>query len=169
MWAICALFRRCAIYENMTMIRTGRDTNRPHNVYIGVDWGVGVSVWPSSWNNDYPLRNTGRCGDAYAAAGAGNQEIVKDGERHLRLRIAGSDRGAKMQIARFRKPLLSLADMVDAGQYVHFPANGQYFAVHPGTGEVIHCVRRRQVFEIDAEVQQCTRPKKAAAGFRGHL
>ena len=67
-----------------------------------------------------------------------------------------------MQVAKVRKPLISVADMVDAGQDVHFLASGQSYAVHRETGEVTHFTRRRNVFELDVEV------KPYSARFQRH-
>ena len=64
----------------------------------------------------------------------------------------GSRRGARMQVTDVRKPLMSVADMNDAGQDVHFLASGQSYAVHRETGVVTKFVRKKNIFEIEAEV-----------------
>ena len=64
----------------------------------------------------------------------------------------GSVRGARMQVADVRKPLMSVADMVDAGQGVHFLASGQSYAVHRETGTVTKFTRTKNIFEMEAVV-----------------
>ena len=88
---------------------------------------------------------------------------MNEGERQLNLQTAdGKVRGAKVQVADVRKPLMSVAEMVDAGQDVHFLASGQAYAVHKATGEVTQFTRRKNVFELDVEVKPLRK-----GGFQG--
>ena len=90
----------------------------------------------------------------YCSAGKGAKHIVNEGDRQLHLETAGGRvRGAKVQVADVRKPLMSVAEMVDAGQDVHFLASGQAYAVHKASGEVTQFTRRKNVFELDVEVK----------------
>ena len=130
-----------------------KEISQIRKVSIGVDSGAAVSVWPKDLCADYPTRKTKATGTKYATAGKDSKYIVNEGERTMVMKTAdGSRRGAKVQIAAVRKPLMSVADMVDAGQDVHFLASGQHYAVHRATGAVTSFVRRKNVFEIDAEI-----------------
>ena len=123
-------------------------------VAIGIDSGAAVTVWPSGWNKDYPLQKTQKTGTKYATAGAGAAAVVNEGERTLIMKTHdGTRRGAKVQVANVRKPLMSVADMVDAGQDIHFLASGQSYALHRETGQVTYFQRRRGVFELDVQVE----------------
>ena len=60
--------------------------------------------------------------------------------------------GAKMQVTSVRKPLMSVLDMNDVGQVVHFLASGEIYAVHREMGMVTKFMRIEGIFQIDAEV-----------------
>ena len=91
----------------------------------------------------------------YATAGANESHLVNEGERTLVLKMHDETlRGTKMQVTGVRKPLMSVADMMDAGNDVHFLASGESYSVHRETGVVTKFVRRKNVFEIDAEVPE---------------
>ena len=133
------------------------------SVSIGIDSGAAISVWPCRLNTDYPLKKTAQTGTQYASAGRGAKHIENLGERQLCFTAGGKLRGARVQIADVRKPLMSVAEMVDAGQDVHFLASGQAYAVHRDTGEVTQFARRKNVFELDVEVKPF-----AKGGFSRH-
>ena len=122
-------------------------------VNIGVDSGAAASVWPRALCADYPTKQTNKSGVKYATAGKDNKHLTNEGERTMMLMMGdGSARGAKMQVTDVRKPLMSVADMNDAGQDVHFLAAGQSYAVHRETGLVTTFTRTKNIFEINAEV-----------------
>ena len=124
-------------------------------VSIGVDSGAAASVWPTGLCSDYPTRRSAQTGTQYATAGNNESHLVNEGERSLVLKMGdGSLRGTKMQVTGVRKPLMSVADMVDAGNDVHFLASGESYSIHRQSGVMTKFVRRRNVFEIDAEVPQ---------------
>ena len=124
-------------------------------VAIGVDSGAAASVWPSGLCKEYPTVQTEQSGMHYATAGANEDFLVNEGERTLVLKMPdGTRRGTRMQVAGVRKPLMSVADMVDAGNDVYFLSSGEYYAVHRQTGTITRFVRRKNVFEIDAEVPE---------------
>ena len=124
-------------------------------VRIGVDSGAGVSVWPTELCDDYPTKQTeaSMAGISYASAASGDGRILNEGERTVQLDVCGSKRGARMQVARVRKPLLSVAEMNDAGHDVYFLCgdDGAY-SRHRKTGLTTRFIRRNGVFEIDARV-----------------
>ena len=124
-------------------------------VRIGVDSGAGVSVWPKELCDDYPTKQThaSMAGVSYSSAASGTSRILNEGERIVQLNVCGSKRGARMQVARVRKPLLSVAEMNDAGHDVYF-LSGQdgAYSRHRKTGLVTKFFRRNGVFEIDARV-----------------
>ena len=71
--------------------------------------------------------------------------------------------------------MMSVADMVDAGNDVYFLSSGEYYAIHRRTGTTTQFVRRKNVFEIDAEVpeytpqsaQESTQPGSSSSGSFG--
>ena len=129
----------------------------PRKVSIGVDSGAGVTIWPKSLCSDYPTRasEASKAGVQYAGAGAGSRAIKNEGERVMKLQLAGGDqRAMRTAVGEVRKPLLAVSGMVDAGHDVHFLASGESFAVHKETGTITKFVRRRGVFEIDAVVPE---------------
>ena len=129
------------------------EATEPRRVVIGVDSGAAASVWPRDLCAYYPTKRTDKTGVKYATAGKGSQHLINEGERVLHLKMGdGSRRGAKMQVTNVRKPLMSVADMNDAGQDVYFLASGQSYAVHRETGMVTKFTRKKNIFEIDAEV-----------------
>ena len=77
---------------------------------------------------------------------------MNQGERKVQLIVDKELAGVRVQVAGVRKPLLSVADMNDAGHDVFFLANGEAYSVHRETGRVTNFARRKGVFEIDAEV-----------------
>ena len=118
-----------------------------------MDSGAAASVWPRALCEDYLTQHTEKTGLKYATAGKGSKYLVNEGERKLQLKMPdGSLRGARMQVTDVRKPLMSVADMVDAGQDVHFLASGQNYAVHRESGVVTRFSRKKNVFEMEAEV-----------------
>ncbi len=123
-------------------------------VVLGVDSGAGVSVWPTKLCDDYPTKQTAasRSGASYASAQAGSSAIVNRSERTLELHVGNEARAFKAQVCEVRKPLLSVSEMCDARHDVHFPASGEAFAVHKGSGQVTPFVRSKGVFEIEAQV-----------------
>ena len=95
---------------------------------------------------------TERTGTKYATAGKANKPLVNQVERILHLQVEdGIIRGARVKVTNVRKPLISVADMNDAGQDVFFH---QAKAVQStgDTGMVTTFIRNKGVFEIDAEV-----------------
>ena len=131
-------------------------------VTIGVDSGAAASVWPRNLCKDYPTKRTEKTGLKYATAGKGSKHLVNEGERKIQLLMPdGSVRGARMQVTDVRKPLMSVADMVDAGQDVHFLASGQSYAVHRETGTVTKFTRKKNIFEMEAVVPPFSGQQKA--------
>lgn len=123
-------------------------------VTIGIDSGAGVSVWPKELCKDYPTRETkeSKAKVVYSGAGSTSEPIVNEGERRIRLEVDGDVRGARVQVAAVRKPLLSVSEMCDAGHDVHFFHTGEAYCVHRETGKIMTFTRRKGVFEIDAMV-----------------
>ena len=92
-------------------------------------------------------------GISYASAASGDGRILNEGERTVQLDVCGSKRGARMQVARVRKPLLSVAEMNDAGHDVYFLCGDDgAHSRHRKTGLTTRFIRRNGVFEIDARV-----------------
>ena len=149
-------FELCAIDEVAGLRRVG----------IGVDSGAAASVWPRELCADYPTVRTDKTGMKYATAGKGSAHLVNEGERVVLLKMGdGSQRGARMQITNVRKPLVSVADMIDAGQDVHFMASGQSFAIHRESGVVTNFVRKKNIFEIEADVPSYKDAVAESSGF----
>ena len=59
-----------------------------------------------------------------------------------------------VHVADVRKPLLSVAEMNDAGHDVVFPADPskEAYAYHSATGRTTRLIRNNNVFELDVEV-----------------
>ena len=126
-------------------------------VRIGVDSCAGVTVWPTALHPEYPTKPTAesRAGKEYLPAGAGSAGVRDRGQRTYRLKgPAGQDLEMKVRVADVRRPLLSVAEMNDAGLDVHFFSNrgvGAY-AENPRNGERIKLRRVDNVFEFVASV-----------------
>ena len=133
-----------------------------------MDSGAAVSVWPRELCADYPTVPTDKTGTKYATAGKASAHLVNEGERVILLKMGdGSQRGARMQVTNVRKPLVSVADMIDAGQDVHFMASGQSYAVHRESGLVTKFVRKKNIFEIEADVPSYREAVAESAGSEG--
>ena len=139
------------------------------SVTVGVDSGAGVTVWPKDLCKDYPTLPTeaSRAGVAYTTAGSSQSPVKNLGERTLTLDVGGEARSLRAQVADVRKPLISVAEMCDAGHDVHFLSNGRAYSVHAASGKVTPFTRRKGVFELEATVPRYTRktsPKDASLG-----
>jgi hypothetical protein len=58
----------------------------------------------------------------------------------------------RVTVAKVRRPLLAVSEMVDAGHRVVFSQEGS-FAEHIKTGKVTKLVRRNGIFEMDVKVR----------------
>ena len=119
---------------------------------MGVDSGAAITVMPKDQCVDYPLVETkeSRANVHYRAA---NGSLVKDlGCRTVATRTEKGDvRYIRARAADVVKPLLSVAEMVDAGHTVVFSKDRSY-AKHMESGREIDFARRQGVFEVDFEV-----------------
>lgn len=64
----------------------------------------------------------------------------------------GKVRGLKARVCKVSKALMSVSEMVDAGNDVHFTKERSW-AKHRVTGETVEFKRRNRVFEIDLKVR----------------
>ena len=124
------------------------------SIRIGIDSGAGVSVWPKELCQDYPTRETeaSRNKVSYASAGAGEKKILNEGERQLQLQVGPDMRTMRAQVAKVRKPLVSVSEMCKAGHDVHFLADGKAYAGHCERGAVTPFINTKGIFEIEAMV-----------------
>ena len=122
-------------------------------INIGVHSGAAASIWSRDCCKDYYTKKTEKTGTKDALASKDSKHLVNQGERFLHLKMQdGTVLGARMQVTNVWKPLMSVADMNDAGKDVCFLASCQSYAVHRETGRVTKFITSKGVFEIDAEV-----------------
>ena len=138
--------------EIMALEGQMRGRRGPRMVEIGIDSCAGVSVWPSSWDTDYPLEETeeSRSGTEYYPAGSGT--TIRDlGRRVLCCKVNGNMMKIQARVCDVRKPLVSVGDAVDAGHVVVF---GKYesYMLHEETGVRNQTWRKNGVYELTAEM-----------------
>ena len=125
------------------------------SVSIGVDSCAGLTVWPESLCDDVDTVPTveSRRGDSYFQAGEGQPRLANLGQRKYELQTSdGRSRQIKVTVAKVRRPLLAVSEMVDAGHRVVFEAKGAY-AEHTATGRRTTLVRRNGIYEMEVKVR----------------
>ena len=119
---------------------------------MGIDSGAAVTVIPEHSAPDYPLMSTAqsRAGGGYSSAGG---HFIKDqGSRSLLTQQSdGMVRGLRARVCKVQKGLMSVYDMVQAGNRVVFDSGGSY-AIHKTTGKRVNFVERKRVYEVDLNV-----------------
>jgi hypothetical protein len=125
---------------------------------IGVDSGAAVSVMPPTLCEDYPVCATPESASGTTYRTADGSHIPDQGMRTIMGTPSGSSvvQGVRLRVAPVHKPLLSVAEMVDAGYTVVFrKKDGQDVscAVNSTTQQQIKFSRRNKIYEIDMAVQ----------------
>ena len=117
-----------------------------------VDSCVAVSVVPNDWFTDYPIKVTAESGSIYKAAG---RQLFKDeGLRQLRGLMPGSKQAVRklnVRVAKVKKMLLSVGNIVDVDSDVAFSRNCSYIK-NNRTGTTTGIKRENSAYVLDFEV-----------------
>ena len=123
---------------------------------VGIDSGAARSVMPSGWFDDYPVTPTAESRARATYRTATGAEVRDEGMKSVAGRPAGAAAGLRLahfRVAGVSKPLMSVAEMVDANYSVIFERDDRGVdrsrSIDRETGEVLYFVRRNNVYEVD--------------------
>ena len=124
--------------------------SKAESVTIGVDSCAAVSVMPKGRCGQFPVKQDAQTGATYRSANGG---AIKDlGQQIVFGDFGGGQvRGARFRVADVSRPLMSIADMLDAGHRVVFDrkdGTNVSYAEYKATGQKIPVKEHRRTFEL---------------------
>jgi len=119
---------------------------------VTVDSGAEASVWPASnvsWENVYETEDSAK-GIGFVAANGSRMENY--GGTQVRFEKDGKLKAMDFQVTDCKKPLASVAKIIDRGNSVVFDKDGSYI-LNKATGEKIVLERERGTFVMVVEFE----------------
>ena len=118
-----------------------------------VDSGAAENVLPAGVCNHVKLSATRRSDAGIGFRGAGGERIRNHGQRKFKVRMRdGHVAGTTWQVADVKRPLMSVATMVAAGNRVHLDSKDPRIVRHKG--DVIPLRKAGNVFVVDLWVRK---------------
>ena len=118
-----------------------------------VDSGAAENVLPAGVCNHVKLSATRRCDAGIGFRGAGGERIRNHGQRKFKVRMRdGHVAGTTWQVADVKRPLMSVAKMVAAGNRVHLDSKDP--RIVRLKGDVIPLRKAGNVFVVDLWVRK---------------
>ena len=134
-----------------------------------VDSGACCSVVGPEPAQDYPTEETEASKKGLHFVSASGDPMPNQGEKILLIKSpGGSLKTMRNQVTSCTGPLTSIAQMVDADNFVGFSKKGS-FILNLNTGEIEMMERVDDTFEIEVEIVPYAeaKPKLEKAGFQG--
>ena len=131
-----------------------------------MDSGAEASVWPASsiaWHNVYETEDSGK-GIGFVAANGTRMENY--GGTRVKFEKDGKLKAMDFQVTDCKKPLASVAKIIERGNRVVFDEDGSYI-LNKATGEKIQLERERGTFVMVVEFG-IDDDEKSNSGFRRH-
>jgi len=137
-------------------------SDEPYVIRIGVDSCASATVIPRELCSEFGTIRDDLAGRLYRTAN--NQGVEDEGLRKVVGRIAGQGdcRLARFRVAKVSRPLMCVADMVDAGQRVVFDRNKAgrdcSYVEDKSTNVKTPIVRKNRVYELELHVERASCP-----------
>jgi len=134
---------------------------------VTIDSGAEVSIWPAShvaWKNVKPTRESERGVGFVAANGA---RMNNYGGTQIMFKKDGKVKGMNFEVTDCKKPLASVAKIVDKGNRVVFDEDESYI-YNKKTGEKIMLERERGTFVMLVEFEVDDKASDENSCFRRH-
>jgi hypothetical protein len=133
---------------------------------VTVDSGAEASVWPASsvsWDNVYETEDS-RKGIGFVAANGTRMENY--GGMKVKFEKDGKRKAMDFQVTDCKKPLASVAKIIEKGNRVVFDEDDSYI-LNKATGEKIKLERERGTFVMVVEFE-IDEAEDSKSGFRRH-
>ena len=118
---------------------------------ITIDSGAAESVMPKDFPTEFPLRESAGSKTGVCYITANGSKMPNLGERRVHFRTAnGSDSSVLFQVTHARKPLASVAKIVQKGNRVVFSPEASYIE-HIRSGKRVPIVEANGTYHLDVE------------------